>query len=56
MIVHTNEIGVRCVTDKNFIANWISTNKDNRTVIFTTYQSGKTIAEAAKIAKAKFEL
>jgi superfamily II DNA or RNA helicase len=56
VVVHTNEIGVPCITDKNFIANWIKENKKNKTVIFTTYQSGKTIAEAAKIAKAKFDL
>ena len=56
VVVHTNEIGVPCITDKNFIADWIKKNKNNRTVIFTTYQSGKTIAEAAKIAKAKFDL
>ncbi len=56
VVVHTNEIGVPCITDKNFIANWIKTNKNKKTVIFTTYQSGKTIAEAAKIAKAKFDL
>jgi len=56
VVVHTNEIGVPCITDKDFIANWIKENKKNKTVIFTTYQSGKTIAEAAKIAKAKFDL
>ena len=56
VVVHTNEIGVPCITDKNFIADWIKKNKNNRTVIFTTYQSGKTIAEATKIAKAKFDL
>ena len=56
VVVHTNEIGVPCITDKNFIENWIKTNKKNRTVIFTTYQSGKTIAEAAQIAKAQFDL
>ena len=56
VVVHTNEIGVPCVTDKIYIANWIKKNKGNRTVIFTTYQSGKTIAEAAKIANAKFDL
>jgi superfamily II DNA or RNA helicase len=56
VVVHTNEIGVPCITDKDFIANWIKENKKKKTVIFTTYQSGKTIAEAAKIAKAKFDL
>ncbi len=56
VVVHTNEIGVPCITDKDFIANWIKVNKKNKTVIFTTYQSGKTITAAAKIAKAKFDL
>ena len=56
VVIHTNEIGVPCITDKNYIANWIETNKKNKTVIFTTYQSGKTISEAAHIAKAKFDL
>jgi superfamily II DNA or RNA helicase len=54
--IHTNEIGVPCVTDKNFIAKWIKDNSKNKTIIFTTYQSGKTIAEACKIAKHEFDL
>lgn len=54
--IHTNEIGVPCVTDKNFIANWLKENSKNKTIIFTTYQSGKTIAEACKIAKHSFNL
>lgn len=54
--IHTNEIGVPCVTDKNFIANWLKDNSKNKTIIFTTYQSGKTIAEACKIAKHSFNL
>ena len=56
VVIHTNEIGVPCITDKKYIADWLKTNKNKKTVIFTTYQSGKTIAEAAKIAKAKFDL
>lgn len=54
--IYTNEIGVPCVTDKTVIANWLITNKNKKTVIFTTYQSGKTITDACKIAKAKFDL
>jgi superfamily II DNA or RNA helicase len=56
VVVHTNEIGVPCVTDKAVIANWLKVNKNKKTVIFTTYQSGKTIADACKMAKAKFDL
>jgi predicted helicase len=54
--IHTNEIGVPCVTDKNYIAKWIKDNSKNKTIIFTTYQSGKTISEACKIAKHEFDL
>ena len=54
--IYTNEIGVPCVTDKNYIAKWIKDNSTNKTIIFSTYQSGKTIAEACKIAKHEFDL
>lgn len=56
VVIHTNEIGVPCVTDKNFIANWLIKNKKNKTIVFTTYQSGKTIADACAIAKCNFDL
>lgn len=56
VVIHSNELGVPCVTDKNFIANWLIENSENKTIIFTTYQSGKTIAEACKIAKHSFNL
>lgn len=54
--IYTNEIGVPCVTDKNYIAKWLKDNSKNKTIIFSTYQSGKTIAEACKIAKHSFDL
>jgi predicted helicase len=54
--IHANEIGVPCVTDKNFIANWIKDNSKNKTIIFTTYQSGKTISDACKIANHEFDI
>ncbi len=54
--IYTNEIGVPCVTDKNYIAKWLKDNAKNKTIIFSTYQSGKTIAEACKIAKHSFDL
>ena len=54
--IYTNEIGVPCVTDKNFIAKWIKDNSTNKTIIFSTYQSGKTIADACKIANHEFDL
>ena len=54
--IYTNEIGVPCVTDKNYIAKWIKDNSTNKTIIFSTYQSGKTIADACKIANHEFDL
>ena len=54
--IYTNEIGVPCVTDKNYIAKWIKENAKNKTIIFSTYQSGKAIAEACKTAKHRFDL
>ena len=56
VIIHTNEIGVPCVTNKNVIADWLKKNSKNKTIIFTTYQSGKTISEACKIANHEFDL
>lgn len=56
VVIHTNEIGVPCVTNKTVIAKWLSDNSKKKTIIFTTYQSGKTIAEACKIANHSFDL
>ena len=56
IVIHTNEIGVPCVTNKTVISDWLIKNKQKRTIIFTTYQSGKTIAEACKMAKHSFNL
>jgi len=54
--IHTNEIGVPCVTDKDYISDWLEKNSEGKTVIFTTYQSGKTISEACIKAKFEFDL
>ena len=56
IVVHTNEIGVPCITNRTIISDWLIQNKQKKTIIFTTYQSGKTIAEACKIAKHSFNL
>ncbi len=56
VVIHTNEIGVPCVTNKAIIADWLKENAKNKTIIFTTYQSGKTIAEACKMANHNFDL
>jgi superfamily II DNA or RNA helicase len=56
IVVHTNEIGVPCITNRTIISDWLIKNKLKKTIIFTTYQSGKTIAEACKIARHSFNL
>ena len=37
----TDNLGVPCQTDPNYIESWLKTNKDENKVIFTTYQSGR---------------
>lgn len=54
--IHTQDIGIPCVTDKTIIVDWLLKNKNKKTIIFTTYQSGKTIAEASHTANFKFDL
>ena len=54
--IHTQDIGIPCVTDKKIIVDWLKKNKNKKTIIFTTYQSGKTIAEASHTANFKFDL
>ena len=54
--IHTSDMGVPCITDKDYIANWLKKNKSSKTIIFTTYQSGKVIAEASTSAKHVFDL
>lgn len=54
--IHTQDIGIPCVTDKTIIVDWLLKNKNKKTIIFTTYQSGKTIAEASHRANFKFDL
>jgi superfamily II DNA or RNA helicase len=56
VVIHTNEIGVPCVTNKLVIADWLKENAKKKTIIFTTYQSGKTIADACKMANHNFDL
>lgn len=54
--IHTQDIGIPCVTDKKIIVDWLLKNKNKKTIIFTTYQSGKTIAEASRTANFEFDL
>jgi len=56
ILFRTSEIGVPCTTDKAYIKEWLKTNEKENLIIFTTYQSGRLIAEISKSLKYTFEL
>jgi predicted helicase len=52
----TENLGVPCQTDPIYIKKWLSENVDCELVVFTTYQSGRIIAEVAQSIGYKFDL
>lgn len=52
----TENIGVPCDTDPVFIKQWLKDNRKENIVVFTTYQSGRIIAELSKELKLSFEV
>ena len=49
-------LGVPCQTDHEYIEKWLKENKNEQKIIFTTYQSGRIIAEVSKKLKLKFDV
>jgi superfamily II DNA or RNA helicase len=56
IVFKTENLGVPCQTDPIYIKKWLLENKDENIVIFTTYQSGRIIAEVSKDLKFKFDV
>ncbi len=56
ILYKTNEIGVPCNTDREYIEKWLRKNRKEKIIIFTTYQSGRIIADISKSLKFKFDL
>jgi len=56
IVFKTDNLGVPCQTDPVYIKKWLLENKDENIVIFTTYQSGRIIAEVSKDLKFKFDV
>ncbi len=56
VVMLTEDLGVPCVTDPNYIKAWLDQNRSEDKIIFTTYQSGKLIAEISKKLKFSFDL
>ena len=56
IVYFTENIGVPCQTDALYIQNWLEANKDEEIFIFTTYQSGRIIADISKQLGITFDL
>jgi predicted helicase len=56
IVYFTENIGVPCQTDALYIQNWLEENKDEEIFIFTTYQSGRIIADISKQLGITFDL
>lgn len=54
--VLTHDLGVKIHTDPEEISEWLKMRHAGLTVVMTTYQSGKAIAEATRKAKRSFDL
>ena len=56
VVTYTRDLPVPCTTDPDYIKKWLKDNKNENIIIFTTYQSGRLIAEASKSLKFTFDL
>jgi superfamily II DNA or RNA helicase len=56
VVFYTENLGVPCQTDPEYIEQWLSENKDEEIVVFTTYQSGRIIGEISKKLNYTFDL
>jgi superfamily II DNA or RNA helicase len=54
--IHTQDLGVPCVTDPVQISGWLKQNKNHAKVIFTTYQSARALGDAVKRASTALDL
>ncbi len=50
------DIGVPCLTEPDDIAAWLKQKHPGLTVVFTTYQSGEALSQAARAARFRFDL
>jgi len=51
----TKELGIDVSTDIDYIVNWLQNKNHNITIVFTTYQSSKVIAEASQKAEITYD-
>ncbi|MFN6078183.1 MAG: helicase-related protein, partial [Bacteroidota bacterium] len=56
IVIYTENIGVPCQTDPVYIEQWLKKNKGENIIVFTTYQSGRIIAEISKNLAISFDV
>lgn len=56
VVMYHNDLGVPCETNLDSIETWLQDNADDQKVVFTTYQSGRVIAEAARNCDVQFDV
>lgn len=54
--VLTQDLGIRVHTNPDEISDWLKARKKDNAVVFTTYQSGRATAEAARKSKTVFDI
>ena len=56
VVFYTENLGVPCQTNPAYIEQWLKENKKKEIIVFTTYQSGRLIADISKKLKYSFDL
>lgn len=56
VVFYTENLGVPCQTDPDYIEQWLKENQEEEIIVFTTYQSGRIIAENSKKLHYSFDL
>jgi superfamily II DNA or RNA helicase len=56
ILENTESLGIPCQTNPDYIEKWLETNRDEHKIIFTTYQSGRIIADVSKKLNISFDL
>jgi superfamily II DNA or RNA helicase len=56
VLYKTNNIGVPCHTDRDYIKGWLKENSNEDIVVFTTYQSGKIISDLSTELNLSFDV
>jgi len=54
LVSFTKDLGIPCSTDSEYIAGWLNAHDDKPSIVFVTYQSGRTFSEAVAKASMTF--